>query len=322
MAGFRQADRIGTVAAIGGGVIGGGWVAAFLGTGRAVRLYDPAADAAKRIGDHVAGAWPQMVALGLAQADDDWRARFSVHGDLAAALDGVDFVQESTPEREDLKRALFAQFDQIVPADVLVASSTSSLAITSLQAGLASAARFVLGHPFNPVHLIPLVEVGGGDQTDPAAIDAAQAFYDAMGKQTIRLKREVFGHIANRLTSAMFREAVRLVVEGYASVGDVDTAIRAGPALKWAIHGQFTTFHTSGGEGGLAAFLPKFAPGIMRRWTTMSDPALDDPAVTALLVEQMAAAAQGRDVAQIAAEQDARLLAMIQMLRAPLDQAP
>lgn len=314
MAGYREEDRIGIVAAVGGGVIGNGWVAAFLGSGRAVRLYDPAPEAEARTRVHVTAAWSQMAALGLAQDGDTWSDRLTVHATLDEAVASADFVQESTPERTDLKIALFAQLDCLVPADVLIASSTSSLPITELQAGLPSADRFVLGHPFNPVHLIPLVEVGGGKATAANAIDAALALYIAMGKQPIRLEREIYGHIGNRLASAMFREAVRLVVEGYATVADIDRAIRFGPALKWAIQGQFATFHTSGGAGGLAEFLPKFAPGIMRRWSTMADPALDDPAVAALLVKQMEEAAGSLSLTAIAARQDRRLMEMLKLL--------
>lgn len=319
MAAYRDHHVIRTVAAIGAGVIGSGWVAAFLGSGRSVRLFDPAEGAGERTRAHVAGAWDQMVALGVAQADDDWLGRLSFHADLADALEGADFIQESTPERPELKRALFEDLDRLAPADILVASSTSSLPISELQVGLTSAARFVLGHPFNPVHLVPLVEVGGGEATPAEVVDVVHALYTSMGKKPIRLQREIFGHIGNRLTSAMFREAVRLVAEGYASVEDIDKAIRFGPALKWAIQGQFTTFHTSGGEGGLAEFLPKFAPGIVRRWSTMADPPLTDPALQDLLVQQMEQAAHGKSMREIAAHQDAKLMAMLKLLRADLD---
>ena len=314
MAAYRGKDDIHTVAAIGSGVIGGGWVAAFLGSGRAVRLHDPAPDAAMRTRLHVEQAWPQMAALGLARADDDWPGRLSFHAQLDDAVAGADFVQESTPERTDVKRALFVQLDRLVPADVIVGSSTSSLPISELQADLATAPRFVLGHPFNPVHLIPLVEVGGGDATDCAAIDQALAFYTALSKEPVRLNREIFGHIGNRLTSAMFREAVRLVAEGYASVEDIDRAIRFGPALKWAIQGQFATFHTSGGAGGLAEFLPKFVPGILKRWETMADPPLGDAALQAELVRQMKEAAAGHTVEDFARRQNALLMAMLMLL--------
>lgn len=315
MTAYRDKDRIRTVAAIGAGVIGAGWVAAYLGSGRSVRLYDPAEGAGERTLAHVADAWGQMAELGLARPDDDWKQRLSVHADLADAVSGADLVQESTPERVPIKQALFTDLDRLVAPDVLVASSTSSLPITELQTGMVTAHRFVLGHPFNPVHLIPLVEVGGGKETSVEAIDIAVDLYAAMGKQPIRLQREIFGHIGNRLTAAMFREAVRLVAEGYATVGDVDKAIKHSFALKWAIQGQFTTFHTSGGAGGLAEFLPKFAPGIVRRWETMADPALEDENLQALLVEQMADAAGGRTVAEIAAYQDDKLMEMLKLLR-------
>lgn len=317
MAAFRDQNDMQTVAAIGAGVIGAGWVAAFLGSGRSVRLFDPAEGAGERTRAHVKGAWSQMVELDLAQPGDAWQDRLTVHGVLAEAVDGADFVQESTPERPELKRALFEELDRLVPPDIIVASSTSSLPISELQAGLPGASRFVLGHPFNPVHLIPLVEVGRGKETSPDAIEATLALYVSLGKQPILIQREIFGHIGNRLTSAMFREAVRLVAEGYASVEDIDKAIRFGPALKWAIQGQFTTFHTSGGAGGLAEFLPKFAPGIIKRWSTMTEPPLASPDLQAMLVAQMEQATHGRTVEEIAAYQDDKLMDMLKLLHNP-----
>ena len=314
---YRSPDDIKTVAAVGGGVIGNGWIAALLGSGRCVRLFDPAPGVEERSRAHVAEAWPQMVKIGLARIEGEWANRLSVHHQLEDAVAGAHFVQESSPERADLKASLFAEFDRLVAPDVVVASSTSSLSITELQTDLETAHRFVLGHPFNPVHLIPLVEVGGGGSTSSGAIDSAQALYVAMGKKPVRIEREIFGHIANRLTSAMFREAVRLVAEGYASVDDIDKAIRFGPALKWAIQGQFTTFHTSGGPGGLAEFLPKFVPGIVQRWATMTDPLLEDKAVQKKLVDQLEIAVQGRSVTEIAAHQDEKLLELLQILYPP-----
>lgn len=302
---WRGADRIARVAVIGSGVIGSGWVTAFLAHGLPVAVFDPAPDAPERVRAYVerAGGNPAGVTF---------------HTDLAAAIVGADFVQENAPERIGMKAALFAELDALLPADVIVASSTSSLPITQLAADCPVGARFVLGHPFNPVHLIPLIELGGGERTDPAAIDAAQALYVAMGKRPVRLEREVFGHIANRLASAMFREAVSLVASGTATVADIDTAIRYGPALKWVIQGQFTTFHTSGGDGGLAGFLEHFAPGIEQRWATMSDPDISSSALRAKLVEQMAAASGGRTVADIAAEQDRMLIALLALLDRPV----
>ena len=311
-ASWRGPDRIRTVAVAGAGLIGSGWVAAFLAHGLKVEVFDPEPAAAAKLERHVAQAWPALAARGLAAGASPSALR--VHAELAPALEGADFVQENTPERAEIKRGLFAEIDRLLPPDVIVASSTSSLPITELAAGLAGAARFVLGHPFNPVHLMPLVELGGGEQTDPAAIETAQALYVAMGKRPVRLQREIFGHIANRLTSAMFREAVSLVASGTATVQDVDDAIRYGPALKWAIQGEFTTFHTSGGEGGLANFLKHFGPGIIRRWESMVTPDLASPELQALLDAQVRAAHPGQSIADIAQAQDAKLVELLKLL--------
>ena len=307
---WRGADRIGHVAVVGAGLIGSGWVAAYAASGRSVAVYDPAPDAAEKVRAHVERCLKDLSQLGHEAAP----GALSFHTDLAEAVAGADFVQENAPERPEMKAALFAELDRLLPPDVIVASSTSSLPISELAASCPVGARFVLGHPFNPVHLMPLVELGGGERTDPAAIDTAQALYVSMRKEPVRLNQEIFGHIANRLTSAMFREAVSLVASGAASVEDVDKAIRYGPALKWAIQGQFTTFPTSGGEGGLANFLEQFSPGIMKRWSTMKTPDLMDPALRAKLAEQIAQANSGRTVAEIAAHQEAALLKLLQIL--------
>lgn len=311
MATYRGPDDIHRVAVVGSGLIGSGWVAAFLAHGYQVAVCDPSPDAPHKVRAHVEAAWPAMAELGLAKGD---RPPLSFHAELADAVHGADFVQENTPERADVKSALFSELGRLLPADVLIASSTSNMPVTALQADCQHPERCVLGHPFNPVHLMPLVEVGGGERTDPGAVATATALYTAMGKQPILIQREVLGHIANRLTAAMFREAVSLVAEGYASVGDVDRALRYGPALKWAIQGQFTTFHTSGGDGGLAHFLPHFAPGIMKRWETMNTPDLADPALQAKLAAQVEEANGGRPVAEIARNQDAMLLELLKLL--------
>lgn len=309
---YRGLDRIRRVGVVGAGLIGGGWVAAFLGQGYDVSVQDPSADAEARLRAQVEAAWPALESLGLAPgASPD---RLSLHTDLATALDGVDFVQENAPERPEVKAELYARLGGLLPADVIIASSTSGLPVSLLQKDCRHPQRCVLGHPFNPVHLMPLVELGGGELTDPAAIDTATDFYVAMGKEPVRLHREIVGHIANRLTSAMFREAVSLVAEGYATVADVDRAIRFGPALKWAVQGQFTTFHTGGGDAGMEGFLRHFAPGIMNRWQTMRDPDLADPDLQAKLTAQVAEANGHRPVADIARHQDAMVLRLLRAL--------
>jgi len=309
---FRGADSVRRVAVVGAGLIGAGWVAAFLARGFSVAVYDPSPRAADKIRAHVADAWPSLVKRGLTNGADPQAVSF--HADLAEGIDGADFVQENAPERRDVKAALFAELGRVAPADVIIASSTSGMPVTLLQQDCAHPERCVLGHPFNPVHLMPLVEVGGGEKTDPAAVAAATALYISMGKQPVHLQREIVGHIANRLTSAMFREAVALVADGCATVEDIDKAIRFGPALKWAIQGQFTTFHTGGGDGGLASFLHHFAPGIMQRWETMIVPDLADPVLQQKLAAQVDAANGGRPVAEIARRQDDMILKLLEIL--------
>jgi len=312
MAAFREAGGIRRVAAVGAGLIGAGWVAAFLARGFEVSVYDPSPDAAERVGRHIAAVWPQLRTRGL-----DDRANpeaLSFHGTLAAALREADFVQESTPERPEEKIALFREMGGLVPPDVLIASSTSGMPVSSLQEACAHPERCVLGHPFNPVHLMPLVEVGGGKKTAPEAVEAVTGLYLSMGKQPVHVRNEIVGHLANRLTAAMFREAVALVEDGYATIEDIDRAIRFGPALKWAIQGQFTTFHTSGGAGGLENFLRHFGPGIAGRWRTMRVPDLADPALQAELAMQMAAATGGEPVEEIARRQDETLLKLLALL--------
>lgn len=304
----RPPEAVRRVAVIGSGLIGAGWVTAFLASGRAVAVFDPDEEAPRRV-----RAFLERALHDLPAPVADAKA-VTFHATLEEAVAGADFVQENGPERAEAKAALFGELDRPVPADVVIASSTSSLPISQLTAGCAHAERFVLGHPFNPVHLMPLVETGGGPHTDEAAIKAAQALYVSMGKHPVRLRGEVFGHIANRLTSAMFREAVSLVANGIATVEDVDAALRFGPALKWAIQGQFTTFHTSGGDGGLEAFLRHFAPGIVKRWETMSDPDLLDPALQAELVRQTQSAHPGHSVAEIAQQQDRKLVEVLRVL--------
>lgn len=312
MPGYRGPDDIRRVAVIGSGLIGSGWVAAFLAHGYEVAVHDPAPGVSEKVRAYVEAAWPAMVELGL--ADHGKAQAVSFHDTLADTLRDADYVQENGPERPELKSALFADIDRLAPADVIIASSTSNMPVSALQAACRNPQRCVLGHPFNPVQLMPLVEVGGGERTDPAAIDTATALYQAMGKQPVRLEREVLGHIANRLTAAMFREAVSLVAQGFATVEDVDKAIRYGPALKWAIQGQFTTFHTTGGDNGLAGFLQHFAPGVARRWDTMTTPDLADPALQAKLIAQINDAHQGRSVGEIAGHQDAMLLELLKLL--------
>jgi 3-hydroxyacyl-CoA dehydrogenase len=299
------------VAVIGTGTIGASWAAWFLARGLEVAAWDPAPDTEARVRRHVAEAWPTLERLGLAPgASPD---RLSVHGDPAAAVAGAGFVQESAPERLEVKRELLARIDAAVGADAVLATSTSGILVSELQRGRRSAARMVVGHPFNPPHLIPLVEVVGGEATDPAAVDAAMAFYAAVGKRPIRLAREVPGHLVNRLQAALWREALDAVATGLASVEDVDTAIAYGPGLRWAIMGPHLTFHLAGGVGGMRHFMAHLAPALETWWADMRQPALT-PELQAAVVAGVDAEARGRTPVELAAERDRALVAILETL--------
>jgi len=237
------------VAVIGAGTIGASWAAIFLGRGFEVRVYDPAPQGAAFARRFIANAWPTLEKLGQVVVGEG-QNKVSFFKTPGEAADGAEFVQESGPEREDVKIELLAQIDAAAPAQSVVASSSSGLLISRVAAKCKHPERCVIGHPFNPPHLIPLVEVVGGAKTAPATIDRAIQFYCEIGKHPIRINKEVPGHVANRLQAALWREAVHLVAEGVVSVADADAGIAYGPGLRWALMGPHLTFHLAGGEGG------------------------------------------------------------------------
>jgi 3-hydroxyacyl-CoA dehydrogenase len=293
------------VAIIGTGTIGASWAAHFLARGLDVQAWDPAPDGEAAARAFVDNAWPALERLGLLPGADPGRLRWCA--DAAAALEGVGFVQESAPERGDVKVALYEVFDRALPTDAVMATSSSGLLISELQAGRVGRERYVLGHPFNPPHLVPLVEVLGGRETDPAVVDWTLAFYEAYGKQAIRLNREVPGHLVNRIQAALWREAVDAVATGLASVADVDKAIAYGPGLRWALMGPHLTFHLAGGPGGMPNFLDHFGPPIESWWDDMRRPDLT-PEVREALMRGVAEEAGGRGVPELAAERDRMLV--------------
>lgn len=252
------------VAVIGTGVIGASWASQFLARGLDVSAFDPAPGWADRLRDAIHAHWPVLTAMGLAAEADP--ARLRIAPTLEAALAGADFVQENGPERLDAKRALLRAIDDALPEAVVIASSTSTLKVTDLSAGLRHPGRLVLGHPFNPPHLVPLVEVAGGERTDAASVEAALAFYRQLGKHPIRLKRERLGHVANRLQAALWQEAFHLLLEGVADAADIDAAIAHGPGLRWALLGPFLNLHLSGGAGGIEHMLAHLGPPTEAMW--------------------------------------------------------
>jgi 3-hydroxyacyl-CoA dehydrogenase len=303
--------KVGRVAVLGAGTIGASWTAQFLARGLAVEVYDP--DPARRAGVRafVAAAWPALTRLGLAANAEP--TRVTLHNDPAAAVAGVPFVQENGPENLEIKRALFAAMERGLAPDAVVASSTSGFMPSELQAGRAAPERYVVGHPFNPPHLIPVVEVVGGRATTPAVVDWTVDFYAALGKRPIRLKREVPGHVANRMQVALYREAIHLVLEEVAGIADVDAAITYGPGLRWALMGPHLAHHLAGGQGGLRHLLEHIGPGIERWWNDLGRPDLT-PATIDRLVRAFDQA-ETRPIRQLAAERDALLLALLKTLQ-------
>ncbi|MFJ4635617.1 3-hydroxyacyl-CoA dehydrogenase NAD-binding domain-containing protein [Streptomyces hygroscopicus] len=294
-------DHVRRVACVGAGVIGGGWVAHFLARGYDVTAWDPAPDAEEKLRRLVAAAWPALEQIGL--ADGASPDRLTVAATVAEAVADAQFVQESAPEKLELKRSLLAQLDAAAPPGVVIASSTSGYPMTDMQTEAADPGRLVVGHPFNPPYLIPLVEVVGGKQTDAAAVEWASHFYEAAGKSVITMERELPGFIANRLQEALWREALHMVANGEATVKEIDDSITEGPGLRWAFMGPCLTFALAGGEGGMAHMLDHFGPSLKSPWTRLEAPELDDTLRTAM-VDGCDEAAGGRTIAQLVAERD------------------
>jgi len=290
------------IAVLGGGLIGRSWAALFLAAGKDVTVHDPDPRTPDRVRETVEQAWPVMVSLGLTgQPQPTGQVRFC--SDVRTAVADAQFVQESIPERIALKHALYESIEPVLPEQAIVASSASGLTLGELQQGWAAPDRLVLGHPFNPPHLIPLVEVMGNERTAPGVVAATRAFYESVGKVTIEIRKEVPGHVANRLQAALWREAVHLVNEGVASVEDVDTAVSSGPGLRWAVMGPTLLFHLGGDDGGLAAFCERYGDSFNRWWDDLGEPHLD-PVTTRRLVEGLGVSGVGRDGVDLRSRRD------------------
>ena len=296
------------VAIVGTGVIGASWASYFLAHGLHVTAFDPAPGSEAALHSTVESQWPTMQTMGLAPGADLARLRF--RPTLAQALEGAGFVQENGPERLDAKRDLFRAMAEIAPAEVLLASSSSTLMMSDVQPGCRHPERIVLGHPFNPPHLIPLVEVAGGRATSPEAVAGAIAFYRAIGKHPIRLKREIKGHIANRLQAALWQEAFHLLREGVADAADIDAAISHGPGLRWAFLGPFLNLHLSGGPGGMAHNLAHLGPPTEAMWRDLGSVHLD-PQTVAVVTDAVEEFVLRLDLPATLAQRDEALAALL-----------
>ncbi|MFT4085260.1 MAG: 3-hydroxyacyl-CoA dehydrogenase NAD-binding domain-containing protein [Nocardioides sp.] len=304
-------DEVGVIACVGAGVIGGGWAAYFLAHGYRVRAWDPAPDAEQRLRHLVDAAWPALTELGLAEGAD--LANLSVHRDLAEALRGAQFVQESAPEDLELKRRLLAGIDDLCAPEVVISSSTSGYPMTDLQTLCPHPERTVVGHPFNPPYLIPLVEVVGGKQTSADTVAWAAAFFTVAGKSVITLDAEVPGFIANRLQEALWREALHMIEAGEATVEQIDRSITDGPGLRWPVQGPMLTFHLAGGHGGMAHMLDHFGPSLLSPWTRLAAPELT-PELRDAVVAGCVAEAGGRSIDDLVAERDRGVIALLRAL--------
>ena len=301
-------DQVRTVACVGAGVIGGGWVAYFLARGFAVRAWDPAPDAEARLRGLVDAAWPALTELGLspgASVDN-----LTVTTELAAAVADADVVQESAPEQLELKRGLLAAIDAATPAHIVVASSTSGFGMTEMATEARTPERLVVAHPFNPPYLIPLVEVVGGEKTTADVVEWTAAFFRHVGKSVIVMDREVPGFIANRLQEALWREALHMVANGEATVEQIDASITDGPGLRWAFHGPMLTFHLAGGAGGMAHMLDHFGPSLLSPWTRLEAPELT-PELRDRVVRGCEDEAGSRSIADLVRERDRALVELL-----------
>jgi carnitine 3-dehydrogenase len=303
------------IAVIGAGTIGASWAAYFLARGFEVAAYDPSPNGETFARRFIDNAWPALEQLKVVQPGAD-RKRFEFFTGPAAAAKGATFVQESGPEREDLKIDLFATLDAAVPPETVIASSSSGLLISRVTVKCKHPQRCVIGHPFNPPHLIPLVEVVGGAKTSPEAVAKAMDFYSEIGKHPIHIKKEVRGHVANRLQAALWREAIHLVSEGVVSVADADAAVAYGPGLRWALMGPSLIFHLAGGEGGMTHFMAHIG-GPMQSWMDdLGAPQLT-PQTQQKIIDGVAKEAAGRSIADLQRWRDRKLIEILKVSGEP-----
>jgi 3-hydroxyacyl-CoA dehydrogenase len=299
------------IAVIGTGVIGASWTSLFLARGLQVVATDVAPNAEASLRKFVEAAWPALQRLGLSPGASLSNLKFTA--ELAHALAGSDLVQENGPERIDFKQKLYGQLDALLPPDVIIASSSSGLTMSEIQLGAPSHPdRCVIAHPFNPPHLIPLVEIVGGAKTSEETIRRASEFYASIGQRPVRLNKEMPGHVANRLQAALGREVYHLVAEGVLSGADVDTALCWGPGLRWGIMGNMMLNHLGGGPGGIEHFFQQFTGPMTAWWKTLGSPVLT-PEVQKKLIDSVHAEVGSHTIEELAAERDEILLGLLEL---------
>jgi carnitine 3-dehydrogenase len=301
------------VGLLGGGVIGGGWAARFLLHGVDVRLYDPDLEAGRKVERMLANARHAWQSLTLVPLPEE--GRLTIVATPEGAVEGADFVQESAPEREDIKRLLLAQASRVAGPTTVFASSTSGLLPSRLQLDMEHPERMVVGHPFNPVYLLPLVEVCAGEKTSPAAVERAEEVYRSAGMSPLRVRTEVPGFIADRLMEALWREALWMVNDGVATAGEIDDAISLGAGLRWSIMGTFLVYRIAGGEAGMRHFMEQFGPSLNWPWSKLTEVPELTEGLLDRIAEQSDLQAAGRSIDELERYRDECLVAVLQGLR-------
>jgi len=308
---MSQNKPIRRIAIIGTGVIGASWTALFLANGLDVVATDVAPGAEAALKHFVAEAWPALQRRGLASGASQDRLSFTAA--LTDAVKDADLVQENGPEKIEFKKTLYRQLDELLHPSVIIASSSSGLTMSEIQSACEMhPERCVIGHPFNPPHLIPLVEIVGGVKTSEATIRRAAEFYTSIGQRTVRLNKEMPGHVANRLQAALAREVYYLVAEGVVSAADVDTALSWGPGLRWGVMGNLMLNHLGGGPGGIEHFFQQFTGPMTAWWKTLGSPVLT-PEVQKKLIDSVHAEVGSRAIEELEAERDEVLLGLIEL---------
>ena len=306
------------VAVVGTGVIGASWAAQYLARGLDVVATDPAPNAEVELRKYVDEAWEQLEQIGLSPGAS--RDRLSFTKDSQQALAKADLVQENGPERPDFKIKLFQEMDEATPVDSIIASSSSGITPSVIQSACKHPERVIVGHPFNPPHIVPLVEVVGGAKTSPEAIQQAMRFYASIGKKPIHLRKELPGHVANRLQAALYREVLFLIEQGVLSVEEADTAVSYGPGLRWAVMGQSLQWHLGGGAGGINHFMEQLMDPLAAMMKTLGNPEVT-PGLKQTIVEGVMREAAGHSVDELARKEDEVIIGLLR-LRANGTSAP
>ncbi len=289
------------IAIVGTGVIGASWAAQYLARGFDVVATDPAPNAEANLRKYVDEAWEQLKDIGLSPGAS--RDRLSFTANMKEALSKADLVQENGPERPDFKIKLYADMDDATPVDSIIASSSSGITPSVMQSKCQHPERVVVGHPFNPPHIIPLVEVVGGARTSPEAIKQAMAFYTSIGKKAIHVRKELPGHVANRLQAALYREMLYLIEQGVLSVEETDAAVCYGPGLRWGVMGQSLQWHVGGGAGGINHFMEHLMDPLTGMMKVLGNPQIT-PQLKQTIIDGVTREAANRSVDELAQEEN------------------